>query len=202
MIVFDASVLGGPDESLTRSQVARDLACIIEPSEIDVLLIGDDFTQLDPAHRALQCSEVLDARMTMTCSMDTACQALQLPAFDVVIAAGICGFGVLTAFPDLSVRSATLAIVDSPTAEVTAHALTAGAMAVLAVDEISTNLLQRTLQQILLRREAQNLLIDRLVAPTGKERVPPEQLTLPHFGADRARMAKPVKEGVATATVQ
>ncbi|MGI9478263.1 MAG: hypothetical protein ACR2PI_16295 [Hyphomicrobiaceae bacterium] len=108
----------------------------------------------------------------------------------------------MAAFPELSVRSATLAIVDSPTAEVTAQALTVGAMAVLAADEVSTNLVQRTLQQILLRREAQNLLIDRLMASKGKERNPSDQLASPQFGTDRAQMAQPVKEGVSTATVQ
>ena len=201
VFVYDASVSGDLDGQCTRSQIARELARIVEPSEIDVLMVGDDFDQLDPVYRALQCSEVLDARMAMTCSAETARCALQLPTFDVVVVAGICGIDVLAANPELSVRSATLAIVDNPTAEVAAQALTSGAMAVLAVDEISTNLLQRTLQQILLRREAQNLLIDRLLSSTVMERTPVEQLSSAQLGAERPSSSRPMQEGM-TATVQ
>lgn len=200
---FDTSQSDDMDRSAAarrvRSQVALALTQIIEPSEIDVLLIGDDFGQLDAVVGALKSSDFFDVRVTMTCSIETARTALQIQTFDVVIANGVCGTQAFAEVPNLSMQSATLAITNNPTAGATAQALTSGAMAVLAAREITADLLQRTLQQILLRREAQNLLIDRLLSAVSGEPVPQERLPSSVPLCAPSKPTKPNHEGMSAA---
>ncbi len=183
----------------SRAKVAREVANVVEPSEFDVLLVAADSDQISPVFRALKSLEVSDARVTSTCSTETAQSILGLQSFDVVIGCGTFALEFFAELPELCVRSATLIIVDSPTAEVSAQAFTAGAMAVLATDEISTSLLQRTLQQILLRREAQNLLLDRLFSSSVGAQSPLDQLISPHLPCARSKVAGPIHEAVPAA---
>lgn len=203
MFVHDTSVAdegdGNSSDFPSRAEVAREIANVVEPSEFDVLLVGDDSDRIDAVFRALKSLDVSDARVTSTCSAETAQAILDLQSFDVVIGCGTFALEFFAGLPEICVRSATLVIVDSPTPEVTAQALTAGAMAVLATDEISTSLLQRTLQQILLRRAAQNLLLDRLFSSFVGEQTPLDQLISPQLPCARSKIAGPVHEAVPAA---
>lgn len=181
-------------ERSLRALVASELQQVLEPADIDVLVLGNDFGQLDAVTQVLRASLVFDVRTTMAFSIETVREAARLHTFDVVIATGSCGRDVFAQIPSLPIDSATLYIADQPTAGVVAHALTTGAMAVLDVNEVATGLLERTLQQILLRREAQNVLVKRLmesVAEDYETEAEPAQplLPFPLPGKERARDA-------------
>ena len=151
-----------------RADFARKLREIVEPEELSVLMVVDD-AQVETAVRdALGAIAEFKTQVSHVRSLDAARKALDLARFDVVIASFVvgdaCGPELFRDIEGLVLDSATIALVATPSADVTAHSFSCGAMGVMAFDELGPSLLARTLVQTLLRREAQASLIERALA--------------------------------------